>query len=506
MYKFVDVTEPQSSDTLPSEALNFNGHWLEEEIPGYRTLGVSGREMIRSEIADLQVGISDGNRYQRRRYEPRTITVVYQLISSSDKAFREAYNKLNALLDAEEARLIFKDESDKFFLGTRSGFSDIETGTNCVTGEIEFYCADPFKYSLEEKEVMPELDNGMTFAVDYKGTYKAFPTFQAVMAGDNGYIGFLDADSHILQFGNVEETDGENYEKSEILVDDTCRTMEEKWLLNQAATVKVVSEHKQTGTTGCRDAYVYAADYGEGTQWHGPSLTKMLPADSKGHIGAKNCTLSWHHYFSTGTMNDLGVVQFLMTDKNKKNVAAVTCFKNAAGQNYGHVHMYVNGVVRKETDLDCGYWNKVTGLDYGRSSIQKFGSHFTFNIGGQLYQFDEAGMENVEVTEISTFIGKWGAAGVPPIGANIVYSMRFVSHSVQAWRDVPNKLGSGDILTAECNSGTVKVNGVDTAGIGALGNDWEKFYLKPGTNQIRCAYSTWAQKPEFKLKYREVFL
>ena len=34
MYKFVDTTERQEEQILPSEALNFNGKILEEEKPG----------------------------------------------------------------------------------------------------------------------------------------------------------------------------------------------------------------------------------------------------------------------------------------------------------------------------------------------------------------------------------------------------------------------------------------------------------------------------------------
>ena len=98
MYKFVDTTEKQEEQILPSEALNFNGVYFENVIPGYRTLYVSGREMIETEITDLSTEIMDGSRYRRKRYKPRTITVGYQLIAKSNAEFRNAYNKLNSLL------------------------------------------------------------------------------------------------------------------------------------------------------------------------------------------------------------------------------------------------------------------------------------------------------------------------------------------------------------------------------------------------------------------------
>lgn len=50
MYKFVDTNQATHSTPLPSEALNFNGQFLEKVIPGYQTLSVSGRELVPSEI------------------------------------------------------------------------------------------------------------------------------------------------------------------------------------------------------------------------------------------------------------------------------------------------------------------------------------------------------------------------------------------------------------------------------------------------------------------------
>lgn len=108
MYNFVDTTERYPGQNLPSEALMFNGSYLENVIPGYRTLYVSGREILGTEITDLETGVSDGTKYRRKRYQPRTIVVGYQLVAEDNAAFRSAYNKLNALLDAEQATLILQ--------------------------------------------------------------------------------------------------------------------------------------------------------------------------------------------------------------------------------------------------------------------------------------------------------------------------------------------------------------------------------------------------------------
>lgn len=219
MYEFVDTTESQGVNrTLPSEALNFNGKYLEDEISGYQTLYVSGREMLSAEISDIEIGTSNGSRYQRKRYLPRIITVGYQLIAENNAEFRKAYNKLSALLDVEQAKMIFADEPDKYFIGTKRDGGEVPHGRNAITSELEFYCADPFKYSVKEYEVSPNADDETTFVINYEGTYKTFPTFEVNMdQGENGFIGFVDAEKHILQFGNIEEADGEDYQENDTL-------------------------------------------------------------------------------------------------------------------------------------------------------------------------------------------------------------------------------------------------------------------------------------------------
>ena len=49
-YKFIDIYDSQDEIALPSEAMNFNGKFLENEILGYRTLYVSGRESLAPEL------------------------------------------------------------------------------------------------------------------------------------------------------------------------------------------------------------------------------------------------------------------------------------------------------------------------------------------------------------------------------------------------------------------------------------------------------------------------
>lgn len=195
LYRFTDTIERALRAELPSEALNFNGVFLENEIEGYRTLNVIGRETLESEIDSIETKARHGARYRSRRYLPRVITVSYQLAARTATELMEKFNKLNFILDAEEATLIFNDEPDKFFIGTRQTLKPPKEGVLTTKGEIEFYCADPFKYSIKEYEVTAE-DGVIT--VIYNGTAPNPPRFHIKAHGNIALIELLKDTARVI--------------------------------------------------------------------------------------------------------------------------------------------------------------------------------------------------------------------------------------------------------------------------------------------------------------------
>lgn len=116
MYNFIDVNGASTNLTVPAEALSINGTYIEDEIAGYRTLSVAGREALSPELTTYQTGTRDGETLQKKRFPARTITVKFQLIAASSGTYRTAFNKLAKLLNVENARLVFADESDNILL------------------------------------------------------------------------------------------------------------------------------------------------------------------------------------------------------------------------------------------------------------------------------------------------------------------------------------------------------------------------------------------------------
>lgn len=278
MYTFRDTIEASEEIVLPSEALKINGEYIENQISGYRTLHVAGREALSPDVVSYGTGVRDGSRIKSKRYPERILVVTYQIIAKTNEEFRDAYNKLGRILDVKEAELIFHDEEDKFFIGTPCVMGEVTPGKNAVVGNFEILCADPFKYSVIEYEAKPSLDAGSVL-IDYNGTYKCYPKLEADFFseddgstdgaltgnGDCGYVAFFTEDEKIIQLGDPDEIDGSTaYAKSQTLVNQTFlsdtawgTTAKRLWAVN--ASPSLPSAVTQAGSVAMAAATYTAA-------------------------------------------------------------------------------------------------------------------------------------------------------------------------------------------------------------------------------------------------------
>ena len=124
---------------------------------------------------------------------------------------------------------------------------------------------------------------------------------------------------------------------------------------------------------------------------------------------------------------------------------------------------------------------------------------------GSKYAFYDASLANTEVHKICFYFAQY--SNYPWLSDFFLYSAKFVNSDCETWKDVPNKFSESDHVTLDCGNGEILFNRVSAPELGALGNDWEDFHLKPGQNQIGFAWSDWTENPpSIKMKYREVFL
>lgn len=513
LYEFTDTIEAGTNPGLPAEAVSLNGIYIENVIPSFRTLSVRGREQADIDVYEIDNDYHDGGMYQRKRYRSRTITVRYQLISANNTAFRNAYNRLHAILDEEQMQVIFNDESDKYYTGTVSDIREVDEGTNAVVGEYDIFCADPYKYSVQEYEV--EADENGLIELNYDGSFRAFPKLKAEIQSTNGFVGFVDGNGRIIQIGNPDEADGEDYEQSETLIDDTFTgALPSGWVSNAATvTDSTITGNRQQGSTANNSTYGrYASSYGtapsSGQLYHGPTLTKVVPADSEQVSGAANFTCTWYHQLMKTSEKKRAEFNVLLTgtvNGTKQNIASMHFVLNTLSSYNMKAECFLMGTRRKLWEVTAKSGSVYTGMTGLPCSIVKSGNVFTFSFFGKKYSQILEDSEDYAVTEVSVWFKRYSTNTVAD--RCHLKSLKFVKDHVEKYRDIPNPFAAGDVVEANCESGAILLNGIEEYGLGALGNDWETFALEPGTNAIQCAYSEWADSsPDFSLTYRKAYL
>ena len=147
MYDFRDFGGYRDNYRLPSEAFNLDGNYLDESIKGFRTLSVSGRELLAKDVSSETIPGRNGALYIRSQYPTREITVKYRLKAPTPELFRHYHEQLNELLYGDIHELRFADDPDFFFKGALTSADVPDTGRNTVVASLVFTCFDPFKYS-----------------------------------------------------------------------------------------------------------------------------------------------------------------------------------------------------------------------------------------------------------------------------------------------------------------------------------------------------------------------
>lgn len=258
--------------------------------------------------------------------------------------------------------------------------------------------------------------------------------------------------------------------------------------------------------------YLTASNYGSGTHWHGPSITRTIPADASGEVGAKNCTLTFAQKMCIGTGKnakaETGQFEVLLSSgsgDDRRVVAGVRVVKNQSGT-AATMYFLLDGYIVYSIKVDMSNGNKLF-TSAKTSSIVKTGKKVTFNICGVTKIFNHKGIADLAVDEVTFWFSQY--VSNTPLTHNGLYWVKFVKNNCETYREIPNKFSANDIVQANCRDAAIYLNGVLKPDLGALGNDWEDFYLTPGLNQIGVAYSEWVADeyaPSFKVRYREVFL
>lgn len=508
LYKFTDInSRAPAGRTLPAEAVCIDGKFLENEVAGYTTLQVTGRELYSADIEDSTIKGMSGSKFLYRTYPARTITVKYQLRADSNQQFRTYYNKLNTLLNKEQVEISFNDEPDKYFVGSPKGITEVDGGVNTVVGEFEIYCTDPCKYSSTEKEFTAT--DGVLNIVN-EGTVPVSIDYEVQTTSETGYIGIVSTEG-VMQYGKIEELDSESFQQSEHLVsinnfyncaDDTSGTdiMHPQYGANGTCAKKswFGQNFLGFGTVGAKKGNA-----------SGGLRTLVIPADSNGDSsGSQNFYCYFHLIFYASLMGQTGemCINFLTADN--KLICGCNWYKTDTVGNTGHYEFWANGKMLRNFSYTTShlhtqnpwFWN------WGHCDVLKEGGNIRFFYWGGYHNYYIPEIANMKCAKIQVAFKQWGDRGGNQLMGMMGFDViNFTKNNVSKWRDIPNRYPNGTRITIDGKSSHVYVNGMSRPQDEVLGT---KYFKAPvGETEVKLTCSSWTKsKPTIKARIREAWL
>lgn len=671
MYDFRETTPFTGSDDnqRPAEAMLIDGQYIEDLIPGYSTLQVSGRELLSQSIEKQTIGKSDGEFVQYVRNPSREIVVGYRLAAADNLSFRQAFYKLNSILHGDSHQVSFNDDPSKYWIATFSDIDDVPKGRNAITSSFTLFVPDGIAHSVATQtddntpykdvpvnfavashasasnttivdgafihmnlsedlsgktitttakvivtnyqgkidpnnnggpfvaiqdgqstgkweslinpinvtgngvytsvpktmtknpltgtsneiavemfnlnatiEVWVKLELGTTaspwspnpadpeyyaatITVHNGGTYPVEPVITATMHADNGLIALINSQGGVLQFGNPEEADGVERQRSEVA-------------RNEGFDKEPAGVAYNTGQTNSHYYYIaaqknvmegsvkYADDDGSAVEpvflptnsyyWEGPSVhlktTNASNGSNTGSVLAK-----WRYKFNS-SVNALGAIE--MTLDNDTGVAYQVIIRaNYAGKDDVDVQVFAGSSLVFQQTLNRSVFSNGR---YYEAKLTKLGNTLNLQLAGIvqggitpsqiitrnpplimppiMLTSDEA---SLPITGATLWFQRFENYPYPDMG---VYDMDIEWLNVDYWTDLSNRFSSGDVATIDVANRQILVNGVINADLQLIDNDWKKFRLLPGDTQILTQRSFWAQPYEVEVAFKEAFL
>lgn len=502
MYSFRDTVRSQSaSQNRGAESFKINGTYLEDSVPGYRTLSVSGRELLDSEINLLSIQGVSGEEFLGKRRPTRNIVVKYSINAETSEAFRDSFNKLSQILDADEAHLIFDDEPDKYFVGTCYDVGDVPDGRNAIVSTFTFLCADPFKHSTTERtfKARANADDILEAEIINDGSESVPISYEITHNHENGYVGIVSEDG-VIQYGSVTEQDTED-KHSEVLLKYSKAT--DFGAMTSGKGILASNDNfPMNGTLGAYDAGLALKDAGSGSGWHGGARQVTLPADVNGETGATNFKAMVNVQFETSKISETGLLEFVIGDTDGNHLASIHIVKASTSDSRCSAIFQVQAVEKGRKKYEPNS-QSFTNSKNGQMYIQKSGEQFDFWFGGENHPFRVPEAKDKKALTITVFLGKYGNNAT--VNAMMFKSMSFQKNNVEYVVDIPNRYQEGDVITVDGETTKMYVNGIPSLDDEVKGAKY--FKAKPGTTKVQFYVSDFCNPlPEITAKIREAWL
>lgn len=517
-----------------------NGVWLTEAVPGYRTNSVSGRNSRTHNITTKEVGRRDGAFYRYKKLESVTLTINFGLFANTKLELEEAGTKLNSVLDVTEAKLVFFDEQNKYYIGTVAGVTmdqdDNSGGYGYhISGSFEFQCNNPYKHSTFETKISKQV-NLDTITLINNGSIPTPLMITSKIKKDSAYLGFVldknDSKNIYYQIGDPETNapNKSNTNDTETIFDDYAPTMLNTWSRNTGYSVDDKWNWNWCDDPSKQGDFVlwdekgqklaYCSNFGSEPvvdnsdafnsrkfKWYGPTLTKTIPTNSSGRYPI-DWKFSYRVDFVYNDVLQVGHQSMNLCGLNGESIFSFSIEKNCCGSGL------IQGIVKYNSGRtrDCftmpalgvlsGSWGNMV-------NIEKRGYTITIStlVSGLNTHVEPLSktytLENKDVElRSATFSTFRYHKQYPPMWYNGIYEAKLVMYNTSSPDQiVKNSLNEGDVVKIDSSNNSCSING--SANWDAVDIGSQPLMLDPGTHTLRILTSAWSPIPEVDVTYRE---
>ena len=533
---------------LSHDAFTINGTYLEDVISGYMTYKAVGRESLEKTL-DTYTNGTDGETLKRSSFPVRNIEISYVVQANSLADLREKMHNLQTALNVENAKIVFNDDPNCYYIATPVMNTSIQDVWNGAVATYRLVCHDPFKYSetittvqttpyseqIEDEDGNVQTITSQVLTTDNAGGYKTFPAFQVQFATDESATGDLGSDAdcgyvlfakggtdYSVQIGDDQEKDEESIK----VLNHNFKAAQRGGFTDNNSLIPATvlgSRYVFNGATGVNNYGLYLSSSANvAKKFHGPitfyTIASGYEADEDFEFNWKQ-VLACHSATATGK-KQCGGFYVLLLDADNVVRFAYGVQKDAANTLTGkqYIYDYVNGW-RGPANYNLAFtgWLGYTKTKNGSERQRNCSMKRTLTYDDQNNLTDcrtiitnGYGTQYAVVEEEPCTIKKIAICFLKYASNQYFYAnrFRFVSFT-SGGVNVLNTFRSGDYAEIDCNDASIVLNDMPADSLGDVGNNWEDMYLDPGTNTIYVQYSPWVEagyEPTVSMTYRKRWL
>ncbi len=363
------IEEYVASLPIPGDSPSISGVFLEQIIPGYRTIGASGRFSLSSDINERD-NFHDWSKYKTKRYQPKDFEISYAITCNNSTNLYNAVRKLNSFLHQKrkEFKLIFNNDPGIYYMGVVSNIAGEKLVNNSsISGSFVIHCADGRGYSVKEYEVNPiAKDGAYVFDFEYNGTIEAYPILEAKTrnAAGTGFIGFLTEEGKIIQVGDPKATQnsGNSVINKSFQNADVTGWSRNTYTPKPNGTERVFTS---SGTVKATGVGMTIDSAGSGANNHGPCYVYDFSSNAAQNFSAE---LMYVLNMNAGSNNVGGGIEFIVTghddgSSTEYEVARISVYKKDNKTSAARIDCWVDGKVvdSKEFKMEDPASNLYTG-------------------------------------------------------------------------------------------------------------------------------------------------